>query len=107
MSGIEVKQDEWLVENLPNHLRMNFKVLDDANQMVAQGRDLMALKHQLQDKVTESLQQVATPDIEQDNFIEWNFGELAKEYTETRGGFEIKAYPGAWWIRLTRFNQFI
>ncbi len=93
MSGIEVNQDEWLVANLPNHLRMNFKVLDDVNNIVAQGRDLTVLKHQLQDKVTESLQQVATPDIEQDNLLEWDFGELAKEYTESRGGFEIKAYP--------------
>lgn len=41
----------------------------------------------------ETLSQVADDDIEQSGLTLWSFGELPKEYSQKRSGFEVKAYP--------------
>lgn len=94
MSGADVAVEEWRVDELPKHLRMNFKVRSDTGELVAQGRDLEALKQSLQKHVQKSIQAVAKPDIEQKGLKEWSFDRLDREYVEKRAGFEIKAYPG-------------
>ncbi|MFT6899381.1 MAG: ATP-dependent helicase HrpA, partial [Paraglaciecola sp.] len=61
MTGVEVLPDEWQVHNLPLHLRFNFKVVDEHNKLLNEGRDLTELQHGLQGKVKQNLRQVATP----------------------------------------------
>jgi ATP-dependent helicase HrpA len=39
------------------------------------------------------LSQVADDDIEQEGLTLWSFGPLPQEYSQKRGGFEVKAYP--------------
>ncbi|WP_416304892.1 ATP-dependent RNA helicase HrpA [Neptunicella sp. SCSIO 80796] len=92
MTGVEVTPDEWPVDKLPDHLKFNFKVLDN-HKLVAQGRDLAELQHKLSDKVKSSLRQVATPQVEQKNLTEWSFGPLQQEFSEDRGDYQVKAYP--------------
>ena len=55
MSGVDVAVEEWRVDELPPHLRMNFKVRSDTGELVAQGRDLEALKQSLQKHVQKSI----------------------------------------------------
>ena len=93
MTGIEVSDEEWQVASLPKHLRFNFKVLDEQGKLLRQGRDLHELQHSLQGQVKQSLQKVATPDLEQKGLSEWAFDVLPKEYISKSAGYEIKAYP--------------
>ncbi len=92
MTGVEVSPDEWPWDKLPEHLKFNFKVIDN-HKVIAQGRDLSVLQHKLSDKVKSSLRQVATPEVEQKELTEWTFGSLAKEFSEDKGGYQVKAYP--------------
>lgn len=93
MTGITVEIEEWQLESLPAHLRFNFKVVNGQGKLIKQGRDLSALKRELQGKVKETLQKAATPELEQTNITEWSFDKLPQEFIDKSGGYEVKAYP--------------
>jgi ATP-dependent helicase HrpA len=93
MTGVEVELEEWQIDSLPSHLRFNFKVLDDNNKVVQQGRDLQALQHQLQGKVKQSLRKMAKPGLERSGITQWDFEQLPTEYVSKQSGFNVKAYP--------------
>jgi len=93
MTGVDVELEEWPRQELPAHLNINFKVLDEHNKVLAQGRNLPELQHKLEGKVKQSLQQVATPDVEKKQLTQWDFGDLATEFVRKQGTFEVKAFP--------------
>lgn len=93
MSGITIPDDAWELTELPVHLKMNFKVVDDKGKLLTQHRSLALLKQQLQGQVQQTLSNVAERGIEQDGLTQWSFGELPREYVKVQAGYEIKAYP--------------
>ncbi|MGS2720086.1 ATP-dependent RNA helicase HrpA [Paraglaciecola aestuariivivens] len=93
MTGCEIPESDWPIDKLPKHLRFNIKVLDEKGKLVAQGRDLAALQQQLQGKVKQSLQQVATPELEQSGLTQWTINDLPEEFVNDAGGYQIKAFP--------------
>lgn len=93
MSGIAIPEDAWELTELPVHLKMNFKVVDELGNIVAQSRSLGLLKQQLQGQVQQTLSAVAEQGIEQDGLTSWSFGELPREYIKVQAGYEIKAFP--------------
>ncbi|MFT5675380.1 MAG: ATP-dependent helicase HrpA, partial [Paraglaciecola sp.] len=93
MTGIEVQTDEWQLEKVSQHLRFNFKIIDAQGKLIKQGRNLHELQHGLQNKVKQSLQEVATPELEKSGITRWDFAELPKEFVSKNAGFEVKAYP--------------
>lgn len=93
MTGVTVPRESWDWTAVPDHLKLTFRVVDDKHKKVAEGKDLEALKESLRGKVQETLSQVADDDIEQSGLTLWSFGELPLEYSQKRGGFEVKAYP--------------
>src|SRR5690606_17261832 len=48
MSGVTIPDDGWDLTGLPQHLKMNFKVVDDKGNTLRQGRSLSVLKQGLQ-----------------------------------------------------------
>ncbi|WP_158769922.1 ATP-dependent RNA helicase HrpA [Paraglaciecola sp. L1A13] len=93
MTGVDVSGDDWQIDNLPLHLRFNFKVLDENNSVLKQGRDLLGLQHELQGKVKQSLSSIAKPGLEKTGITQWDFDTLPKEYVSKQSGFNVKAYP--------------
>jgi ATP-dependent helicase HrpA len=93
MSGLTVPRECWDWNSIADHLKMTFRVIDDKRKKVAESKDLLALKEQLRAQVQQTLSQVADDDIEQEGLTLWSFGPLPQEYSQKRGGFEVKAYP--------------
>ncbi|MBN7822110.1 ATP-dependent RNA helicase HrpA [Bowmanella sp. Y57] len=93
MTGVEVTQEEWQLQDLPAHLSMNFKVLDTHGKLLLQGRDLTELQHKLQGKLEKTLQKAATPDVEQQDLTQWSFGQLAEVFVNKQASYQVKAYP--------------
>ncbi|WP_420794504.1 ATP-dependent RNA helicase HrpA [Thalassomonas haliotis] len=93
MTGVRLPEDCWHEIELPVHLTMNFKILDEKNKLIRQGRDLNALKAQLQGKVKATIKQVADKGIEQDKLTAWDFGELPLGYQRKVANMTIKAFP--------------
>lgn len=93
ITGVNVEPQEWLIENVPAHLKMNFKIVNEKGELLKQGRDIQTLQDELQGKVKQTLQEAAAPELEQTGLTEWNFDTLQKEYIRKTAGFEVKAYP--------------
>ena len=95
-SGYAPPVGAWEGKELPSHLLMNYRIVDDADQELAMSRDLM----QLQTKLGQAAQiTFAQPDnddqisIERDDVTRWDFGDLPKEITFSRMGKQLTGYP--------------
>jgi ATP-dependent helicase HrpA len=91
-AGVPVDRDAIAAIDYPPHLRMNFRVVDDAGRELATGRDLVALKAQLGQAAQLTFGQADTG-IERDNIRLWDFGDLPQEIAFTRGGRRLTGYP--------------
>ncbi|MCG8707884.1 ATP-dependent RNA helicase HrpA [Brenneria sp. 4F2] len=93
MTGVSVAREEWHWEQVPDHLKMTFRVLDDKNRTLREGKDISELKEQLKDKVQQTLSEVVDVGLEQRDLHVWSFGSLPDCFEQKRGGYSVKAYP--------------
>ncbi|SEK67336.1 ATP-dependent RNA helicase HrpA [Nitrosovibrio tenuis] len=98
-TGITVSPDTWQDEKLPQHLLMNYQIVDDAGRELAMSRDLEELKAQLGQaaRLTFSGPSGSGPDeripIERDEVTRWDFGDLPEEIVFTRAGKKLTGHP--------------
>jgi ATP-dependent helicase HrpA len=92
VAGEPVSPEAWEAVELPAHLRMNFRVVDEAGRELAAGRDLAALKSQLGEAAQLTFASAATG-IEKSGIRAWDFGELPDSIAFTRGGRPVTGYP--------------
>ncbi|QCR36052.1 ATP-dependent RNA helicase HrpA [Nissabacter sp. SGAir0207] len=93
MTGVTVSREAWQWDQVPDHLKITFRVVDEKNRTLREGKDLTALKQQLKEKVQETLSAVADDGIEQSGLHIWSFGALPERYEQKRGGYQVKAFP--------------
>jgi ATP-dependent helicase HrpA len=91
-TAVTVPPDAWHPEQVPDHLRATFRVLDDRQRLLATGKDLAALRTQVAPQSRASLAHAAS-DIERTGLTGWTFGELPRTVQVRRGGHEVTAYP--------------
>ena len=82
----------WDGTDMPAHLRVNFRVVDEAGRELAMGRDLAALKSQL-GQAAQLTFAATEPGIEKSGIRAWDFGELPATLAFTRGGRKLTGYP--------------
>lgn len=93
MTGVWVEPSEWNWEQVPTHLKMTFRVIDEKGKKIAESGDLDDLKVSLKDRIQQSIAEVADDGIEQSGIHIWNFATLPQFYEQKKHGFSIKAYP--------------
>ena len=91
-TGQAIPRDAWRPEALPPHLSMNYRVLDPTNRVLAEGRDLAALRRQLSDAASRSLQEAVAPQQRED-VVRWDFGNLPERVEVKSGGRQVAAFP--------------
>ncbi|HET9472231.1 MAG TPA: DUF3418 domain-containing protein, partial [Usitatibacter sp.] len=74
------------------HLRMNFRVVDEAKRELAMGRDLAELRGRLGEAASLTLAK-AKPGIEREGITAWDFGELPAQVTFRQGSQMLTGYP--------------
>lgn len=89
---------DFKLEQLPAHLTMNFKILDEYGRQIEMGRNLAALKSELGAQAQKSFQEVAAEDSEishdsEQRITEWNFGELPDIMEIKRKGQSLIGHP--------------
>ncbi|MGC5329054.1 ATP-dependent RNA helicase HrpA [Micromonospora sp. DT62] len=92
MTGVTVPRDAWEPEKLPPHLRVRFRVLDEENKPVAEGKDLPTLQRQLKAEVRQVVA-AAAPDVARTGLREWSIGTLPRTIEQVRSGYAVTAYP--------------
>ena len=93
MTGVTVEAEHWHWEQIPSHLKMTFRVVDENGKKIAESMNLDELKFILKDRVQESISAVADDGIEQSGLHIWSFAELPQCYEQKQRGFSVKAFP--------------
>jgi ATP-dependent helicase HrpA len=93
IAGVPITADDFADAHLPNHLQFNFVVVDDKGTVLSQGKHLAHVQDSLRGKVKETLESVATPELERQNLETWDFESLPSAFEQKHAGFQIKAYP--------------
>ena len=91
-AGAPVAANVWSEKDMPAHLKMNFRVVDDAGRELATGRHLAALKAQLGQAAQLTFGEAETG-IERENIRVWDFGDLPREISFVRNGRKLTGYP--------------
>ena len=93
MTGVTVDAEHWNWEQIPSHLKMTFRVVDENGKKIAESMNLDELKFNLKDRVQESISAVADDGIEQSGLHIWSFADLPQCYEQKQRGFSVKAFP--------------
>lgn len=73
---------------LPAHLRMNYKIVDEAGEEIGMGRDLDSLRNRFGSLAEEDFG--SRTEFEQKGLIQWNFGDLPEKMEFENG---LTGYP--------------
>ncbi|HEX9999239.1 MAG TPA: ATP-dependent RNA helicase HrpA [Actinoplanes sp.] len=92
LTGTVVPRDAWRPDQVPAHLRVNFRVLDEHGKTVAEGRDLEVLRRTLAPKVQATIS-AAAGNLERRGLTTNDFGTLPRRVKQVRGGYEVTVYP--------------
>ncbi|MCH8500068.1 MAG: ATP-dependent RNA helicase HrpA [Marinobacter sp.] len=97
MTGILVDPADWPQDVLPDHLRMNLRVVDDSGKAVAEGRNLQQLQTELEGRAEAALAAVETELANAPQAASavdrWCFGSLPEEVHTEKGGMQVRVYP--------------
>jgi ATP-dependent helicase HrpA len=90
-TAVTIPPDAWAPQQVPDHLRATFRVLDDQQRPLAVGKDLAALKAQVAPKARASLARAAS-DLERTGLTSWEFGTLPTTVDVQRGAHVVTAF---------------
>jgi ATP-dependent helicase HrpA len=88
--GVSIRPGDWNRESLPAHLLMTFVVEDETRAMLAEGKDLDALRTRLS---AAALAEVSADFEPLRGRTAWDFGALPELYETGRSGHRVRAYP--------------
>ncbi|MBA3278745.1 MAG: ATP-dependent RNA helicase HrpA [Geodermatophilaceae bacterium] len=92
LTAMEIPPDAWQPDAIPAHLRVTFRIVDENDRPLAQGRDLAVLR----DQVAPRMQATLNSDVEdvlRSGLRDWTFAELPRTREIDRGGFRLTVYP--------------
>lgn len=92
LTGVTVPRDAWQLDAVPAHLKTMFRVVDEDGRTLGEGKDLAALKRELQKELRASLAEAASG-TEQRGLRAWSFGDLPATIEQRRSGHLVTAYP--------------
>lgn len=80
-------------ESLPNHLKMNFRIIDGEGRLLDYGRDLKALQIKYTADAGKSFDQLAADELNHTGCIQWAFEDLPETYQFIQKGQSFIGYP--------------
>ncbi len=92
-AGEPIAAAEFQTDSLPQHLKVNIRVVDGAGKVLSHGRDLDELRRQLGVEAREGRSLITDPDWNKDGLTCWDFGELPASIALNRGGYKITGFP--------------
>ena len=92
LSGELLPADALVMERLPNHLRPIYRVVTDDGDLLAQSRDLDAIREQLAAEVSEVLAG-GDHELTTSGATAWTFGRLPQKVATSAAGQKVDAFP--------------
>jgi ATP-dependent helicase HrpA len=92
MVGERLDADIWSKEDVPPHLLMNVRIMDEAKRELAMGRDLNELRKRLGEAASLTLAR-AKPGMEREGITTWDLGDLPGQVSFKRGNQTLTGFP--------------
>jgi len=92
LTGVRIPADEWDWSRVPDHLRITFRVEDRGDNVVGEGKELVALQEQLAPQVRQTMQRAAAS-VERKGLQRWAFGDLPATFEHRVGDRVIQGFP--------------
>ncbi|HEY0499406.1 MAG TPA: ATP-dependent RNA helicase HrpA [Kutzneria sp.] len=92
LSGVTIPREAWQLDQVPDHLKTTFHVVDEQDKTLAEGKDLAAIKEDLRATMRAALS-AAPNDIERTGVKAWDFGTLPRTHRQAVNGYEVTTYP--------------
>ncbi len=92
-AGHRIDEGVWRKVELPEHLKLNFRVVGEDGSTVGAGRDLQAIRRELAGADALAPGAIATADYTRDGVTAWDFGELPESVEVRRSGGTLTAHP--------------
>lgn len=93
LTSVQLPPDAWGGVVLPEHLKMNIKVIDEQGRPLGSSRDLPVLKQELGALVQAGLKRASQNSIERRGLLDWSFDELPEISEVKTDALVVKAYP--------------
>jgi ATP-dependent helicase HrpA len=92
LAGVVIPRDAWDLAKVPAHLRMTFRVTDEREQTLAEGKELAVLRDKLRPAARATLSAAASG-VERTGLRDWRIGSLPRRVELSRAGHPVTAYP--------------
>ncbi|WP_027157339.1 ATP-dependent RNA helicase HrpA [Methylobacter luteus] len=93
LTGEAIPLNAWNPDALPDHLKMNFRVIDDEGKLLDYGRDLKKLQGKYTQTAGESFDQLAADELNHTGCIQWAFDDLPDTWQFMQKGQAFVGYP--------------
>ncbi len=93
LTGEAIPLNAWTMEGLPEHLKMNFRVIDENGKLLDYGRDLKKLQLAHAVKAGDSFDQIAADELNFTGCIGWAFDDLPEHYQFIQQGQTFSGFP--------------
>jgi ATP-dependent helicase HrpA len=93
LGSVPVTPADFRPDQLEPYLHMNVRVLDEHGKLVAQSRDLDALRRQLRERARQTFASLPPSPFHRDDVKEWDFGDLPPKVELRHGGQTLLGYP--------------
>jgi len=92
LTGVVVPREQWQLDQVPEHLKLTFRVVDEDDRELASGKDLARLKQQLRGQLRQSLA-AAAANLARTGLTTWDLDELPRSVQRRQAGITVTAYP--------------
>lgn len=93
LTGEAIPLTEWHPETLPEHLTMNFRIVDEQGKLLDYGRDLKKLQDKYAVEAVDSFDKKAADELNFTGCIQWVFDDLPETYEFIHEGQSFIGFP--------------
>ena len=91
--GIKIRENDFNVQDMPEYLFLNYKILDESGQCIIEGRNLSDLKSSLEDRIEHMIVSSRDIDFHREHITTWDFNDLPVVYETIINGIHVDVYP--------------
>jgi ATP-dependent RNA helicase HrpA len=93
IAGQRILPGDFQQDKVPEELRMNVRIETDEGEILAEGRDLNAVRQEIGSVVAEGFAQADSSEWERDGLTTWDLEYLPETVELKQAGIAINAYP--------------